>query len=118
MPGYRSKFRDDAGALAVVAASIFALVVPVMRGEFPAGHDASAHLTYTYLFDRALADGQFPVRWIEWIRAGHGQPLFNFYQPGLFYIVQAIHLAVPSLTASLKLAILLSWWLGATFAYL
>jgi len=104
--------------LAVVAASIFALIVPVMRGEFPAGHDASAHLTYTYLFDRALADGQFPVRWIEWIRAGHGQPLFNFYQPGLFYIVQAIHLAVPSLTASLKLAVLLSWWLGAGFAYL
>ena len=118
MPAYRSNTPSDAGALAVAAASIFALIVPVMRGDVPAGHDAPAHLTYTYLFDRALAEGQFPVRWMEWIREGHGQPLFNFYQPGLFYIVQAIHLAVPSLTASLKLTVLLSWWLGAAFVYL
>ena len=58
------------------------------------------------------------MRWIEWVREGHGQPLFNFYQPGLFYIVQAIHLAVPSLTVSLKVTILLLWWVGTGFVYL
>jgi hypothetical protein len=110
---------QDVAALAVAATSLLALIFPVVAvGNFPAGHDSSAHLTYTHLFDRALREGQFPVRWIEWVRAGHGQPLFNFYQPGLFYIVQAIHLAIPSLTLSLKLTILLLWWTATGFAYL
>ena len=110
---------QDVAPLAVAAASLLALIFPVVAGSgFPAGHDSSAHLTYTYLFDRALSEGQFPVRWIEWVREGHGQPLFNFYQPGLFYIVEAIHLAVPSLTLSLKVTILLLWWAAAGFVYL
>ena len=119
MSSTRPTLRLDAGALAVVVAALLALVVPVViRGGLPAGHDTPAHLTYTYLFDRALTEGQFPVRWIEWVREGHGQPLFNFYQPGLFYFVQVIHLLVPSLTVSLKLTILLLWWLGAGFMYM
>ena len=115
----RPSASQDVAALAVVAASLLALIFPVVVGDgFPAGHDSPAHLTYTYLFDRALKEGQFPVRWIEWVREGHGQPLFNFYQPGLFYFVQAIHLVVPSLTLSLKVTILLLWWVGTGFVYL
>jgi hypothetical protein len=115
----RPSASQDVAALAVVAASLLALVFPVVVGRgFPAGHDSPAHLTYTYLFDRALTEGQFPVRWVEWVREGHGQPLFNFYQPGLFYFVQAIHLVVPSLTLSLKVTILLLWWVGTGFVYL
>ena len=116
---FRLAARQDAWALAVAAASLLAVIFPVVAGDgFPAGHDSPAHLTYTYLFDRAVQEGQFPVRWVEWVREGHGQPLFNFYQPGLFYIVEAIHLAVPSLTLSLKVTILLLWWVAAAFMYL
>jgi uncharacterized membrane protein len=116
---FRLAARHDAWALAVAAASLLVVILPVVAGDgFPAGHDSSAHLTYTYLFDRAVQEGQFPVRWVEWVREGHGQPLFNFYQPGLFYLVQAIHLAVPSLTLSLKVTILLLWWVAAAFVYL
>ncbi len=115
----RPAARQDVAALAVAATSLLSLIFPVVAANgFPAGHDSPAHLTYTYLFHRALIEGQFPVRWIEWVHEGHGQPLFNFYQPGLFYIVQAIHLAVPSLTLSLKVTILMLWWLGAAFVYL
>jgi hypothetical protein len=106
------------GAAGAIVVSLVALVVPILRGEFPAGHDSPAHLTYTYLFDRAIAEGHFPVRWIEWSREGHGQPLFNFYQPGLYYLVQIVHVVVPSLVLSLKLTILFVWWLGALFLYL
>jgi uncharacterized membrane protein len=106
------------GVCTVIVCTLTAAAVPMLRGSFPAGHDASAHLTYTYLFDRALAEGQFPVRWIEWVRPGYGHPLFNFYQPGLYYIVEAIHVVVPSLTLSLKLAVVFLWWLGALFLYL
>ena len=78
----------------------------------PATHDSAAHFTYTYLFDRALVQRQFPVRWIEWVRDGHGQPLFSFYQPGLYYLTQITHLAVPSLSRSLMLTVLAAWCLG------
>ncbi len=113
-----SRSNLNIGVFAVCVASVAALLAPVMRGEFPAGHDATAHLTYTYLFDRAISEGQFPVRWIEWVRVGHGQPLFSFYQPGFYYFVQLIHQAVPSLQASLRLSVLFLWWIAAGFTFL
>ena len=109
--------RVGAGALAATGLVILALAVPLLQG-FPAGHDAPAHLTYTFLFHRALEHGQFPVRWVEWVRDGHAQPLFNFYQPGLYYVVELIHLVVPSLRLSLTLAVLFLWWLGSFFVFL
>jgi hypothetical protein len=91
---------------------------PLAGRGFAYGHDAAAHATYTYLFDRALGQGQFPVRWVEWVEAGRGQPLFNFYQVGLYYFVQWVHLVVPSLEMSLKAATMTLWCLGPLFVFL
>jgi hypothetical protein len=91
---------------------------PLAGPGFAYGHDAAAHVTYTYLFDRALEQGQFPVRWIEWVEAGRGQPLFSFYQVGLYYFVQCVHLLVPSLELSLKTATIALWCLGPLFVFL
>jgi hypothetical protein len=97
----------------------FASLAPLLLAPgFPVGHDTTAHLTYLYLFDAALAQGQFPVRWVEWIRPGHSQPLFNFYQPGFYYAVQLVHALVPSLLLSAKLTILGAWWAGSAFLFL
>jgi hypothetical protein len=108
-------------AMAAVTAVIAALVIlvrPLLRAGFAAGHDTPAHVTYTYLFDAAVRQGQFPVRWVEGVKVGHSQPLFNFYQPGLYYLIEATHLVVPSLALSLKLTVVLLWWLGAGFMLL
>jgi hypothetical protein len=101
-----------------VAMSFASLAPSLLVRGFPLGHDTTAHLTYLYLFDAALAQGQFPVRWVEWIRPGHSQPLFSFYQPGFYYAVQLVHLLVPSLLLSAKLTILVAWWSGGAFLYL
>jgi hypothetical protein len=103
----------------IAAVMSFASLAPslLVRG-FPVGHDTTAHLTYLYLFDAALAQGQFPVRWVEWITPGHSQPLFSFYQPGFYYAVQLVHALVPSLLLSAKLTILAAWWSGGAFLYL
>jgi hypothetical protein len=101
-----------------VAMSFASLAPALLAGGFPLGHDTTAHLTYLYLFDAALAQGQFPVRWVEWIRPGHSQPLFSFYQPGFYYAVQLVHVLVPSLLLSAKLTILAAWWSGGAFLYL
>jgi hypothetical protein len=101
-----------------VAMSFASLAPALLVPGFPLGHDTAAHLTYLYLFDAALSQGQFPVRWIEWIRPGHSQPLFSFYQPGFYYAVQLVHVLAPSLLLSTKLTILAAWWSGGVFLYL
>ena len=102
-------------AAVLIAAS---LAPPLFAPGFPVGHDTTAHLTYLYLFDAALHQGQVPVRWIEGIHPGHSQPLFSFYQPGFYYAVELVHTAVPSLLLSTKLTILGAWWLGGAFLWL
>ncbi len=96
----------------VIVVSFGLLVVAMSHPGVPATHDSAAHFTYAYLFDRAIAQGQFPVRWIEWVRDGHGQPLFSFYQPGLYYLTQITHVVVPSLSRSLSVTVLIAWCLG------
>ncbi len=106
-------------AAGVVVAVLVPVLAPVLSGHgFIFGHDVSGHATYTYLFDRALRQGQFPVRWVEWIEPGRGQPLFNYYQVGLYYLVEGIHLLGPSLSLSLKLTVVLFWAAGAAFMFL
>jgi hypothetical protein len=91
---------------------------PLLHSGFAQGHDLSAHATYVHLFDLALGQGQVPVRWTESIRQGHSQPLFSFYQPGFYYLVELVHVVVPRLSTSLKLTVVALWCLGAAFMYL
>ena len=69
-------------------------------------------------FDHALRAGQFPVRWVEAAKPGFGQPLFNFYQVGFYYAVEAVHTMVPSLSRAFKLTVVGLWWAGSAFAFL
>jgi len=105
-------------ALAIVLASGVSLIAPVFSRGFPLGHDAPAHLTYVFLFDRAIEQGQLPARWVEGMSDGLGQPLFNYYQVGFYYIVELIHQLGPALFLSLKLAVAAVWTAGAAFVFL
>lgn len=105
-----------AAALALVA-SLASVAVPFLHDGLPSGHDATAHITYTYLFDRALSQGQMPVRWVEWVHPGESQPLFNFYPPGLYYLVGAVHALGVPLSVALKATVVLVCWCGALLTY-
>jgi hypothetical protein len=102
-------------AALTVAVGLTTLGRPLLHDGFPAGHDLTAHLTYTHLFDRALWSGQLPVRWTQGVRIGDTQPLFSFYQPGFYYAVELVHLVMPSLAVSLKTTVLALWACGAVF---
>lgn len=115
--GHRRQWSQAAGVLLLIGFALLPVVTPFTHSGFPMGHDAGAHLTYVYRLDRALSEGQFPVRWVEATKPGHGQPLFNFYQVGFSYLVALIHLFVPLLHA-LKAAAPLLWWIGAGFMFL
>jgi len=108
----------ERAALVAVPASMVALVWPLLGADFAFGHDIRPHATYAYLFDRALRQGQVPVRWVETISYGQGQPLFNHYQVGLYYLVSFVHYVVPSLSLSLKLVVAALWYAGPLFMFL
>jgi hypothetical protein len=102
----------------VLAIALFPIVFPFLREGFFFGHDAIAQVTYAYRLDRALHQGQFPVRWTEPIKAGLGQPLFNYYQVGFHYMVAAVHTVVPGVLTALEVTTLLVWWGGAGLMFL
>src|SRR3954452_10211035 len=94
------------------------MALPFTHPDFPQGHDASAHLSNMFRFNRALMQGQWPVRWVEGILPGHGKPLFNFYQVGFYYLVELLHAAGLPLSIAYKAMPVLLWWLGSLFMFL
>ena len=105
-------------ALVAVVAALATIRRPFMPEGLASGHDASTHVNYAYRFDRALHQGQFPVRWVEAYEPGRGQPLFNFYQVGFYYAVDAVHVVIARFSRAYKWTIVLLWWAGACFVFL
>ncbi len=106
------------GLIFLLAAAVLPVALPFADSGFPQGHDTPAHLANLFRFDRALWRGQLPVRWVEGLTAGHGQPLFNFYQVGFYYLVEIPRLAGLPLSSSVKAAPVALWWLATAFAFL
>ena len=44
-----------------------------------------------FLFDKALREGQFPVRWVDELGFGYGYPLFVFYPPLVYMLGEIFH---------------------------
>ncbi len=68
--------------LAIIVGRIASLADPSRRPAAQRGHDAAAHLTYTYLDRRAIARTAAGAVG-GGVRNGESQPLFSFYPPGL-----------------------------------
>lgn len=59
----------------------------IHKGFFPT--QDFIYVARIYEMDKALKDGQFPVRWAPDLR--YGEPLFNFYAPLPYYVGSLIH---------------------------
>jgi hypothetical protein len=105
-------------AWAAVPIGVVALVMPTFLPNFMTGHDAGVHQTYAFLMFRALHQGQVPARWVEGTAAGLGQPLFNYYQVGFYYLVALVHACGPGLSLSVKLTVAAAWAGGGAFMFL
>lgn len=71
--------------LVLIIALSFVTILPLLgRGFFPMHDDTQPARLYEMA--QALADGQFPVRWVRDLGYGYGYPLFNFYAPLPYYI--------------------------------
>lgn len=84
---------------AVILLSLFGIRSLYGSSYFPMHDDAQVGRVVSMA--RALADGQFPVRWVNDLGYGFGYPLFNFYGPLPYYIGAVFYnLGFDALTAT------------------
>lgn len=95
--------------------SLFFIIRPFLKDGVFSGHDIAIHLIYLNQFKQAILEGQLPVRVISWITPGLDQPLFNFYQPGFFYLAAFLGIDRES---KLMLLMLMTWLASGLFMYL
>lgn len=79
-----SKFSNKSLLLIII---LFILTIPTLLPLFKQGFFPTQDYIYVariYQMDKALKDGQFPVRWVPDFR--YGEPLYNFYAPLAYYI--------------------------------
>lgn len=94
------------------------LISPLSKSDIFSGHDSGAIIIYAKLFHTAITQGQFPVRVIDWVTPAINQPLFNFYQPGFYYLVELVQLLGVGVVGSINIVVLLLWFASAIFMFL
>lgn len=81
--------------------------LPLTKPGLHVAHD-DQQVVRLYLFDKALREGQFPVRWVDELGFGFGYPLFVFYPPLVYMIGELFHLGGFGFITSIKLVFFFS----------
>lgn len=68
-------------------------------------------------FYQALADGQFPVRFLERLNHGYGYPVANFLYPGFMYLGIPFQILGIGFVNSIKIILLISMVGGGVFTF-
>ncbi len=104
-----------ATAVALVGVTCAALLAgsALLRPGFYDTHDGLLNVHRLFEFEKCLADGQIPCRWVPDMGAGYGYPLFNFYPPLPTAVAEGFRLLGASLLDAIKWAFLLGLVVGA-----
>lgn len=86
-------------------------------GYYPS-HDGNAHLIATVeMVKMGQAGAQFPIRWATNANHTFGSPIFNFYSPLFYYLAAASHHLGFSYFSSIKLVVILGFFLASLGMY-
>ena len=82
------------GILSMVACMLIGLMAaqPFLYGNLPFGADTLLHLFRAVQLDELVKQGVWYSRWSPDLALGYGYPLFNYYAPGVYYLVEVLHL--------------------------
>jgi hypothetical protein len=87
------------------------LAIPALLPFYTEGltrsYDGGLHLLRISLLDRYLRQGILFPRWAPELLLGHGYPVFSFYAPAAYYLVEALHLIGLDLYTAFILAFVL-----------
>lgn len=109
--------RNGLIALALVLLSIPA-TLPFWHPDFIFTADSPLHLWRVYELDRALREGVLYPRWAPDLYFGYGYPVFNFYPPFSYYLVETLHVLGFDLANAFKAVFSFCVLLAATGAFL
>jgi hypothetical protein len=98
------------------AVSLTLLLVLVLLAAWPllqpyqvGGHSAYVDLSRAAAFHEGVTAGDLTPRWIPDFYNRHGSPIFNFYAPLTYYVIEALRLMGLDAMWALKITYLLFW---------
>lgn len=94
------------------------IIMPLFRSGFFASDDGEWMIIRFSAFHQALADGQFPVRWLDRLNHEYGYPVANFLYPGFMYLAEIPKILSFGFVDSIKIILGLSIVGSAIFIYL
>lgn len=101
----------------LLAGILLAAAWPLLRPYQVRGHSAYIDLCRAEAFHAAVEGGDWTPRWLPDFYRRHGSPLFNFYAPFTYYVIEAFRLLHASGLWALKLAYLFFWLLALVGMY-
>ena len=104
-----------AGALLVIT---LPTAVPLLRSGLPEATNKLIHLLRVVQLDVLIKDGYLLPRWAPDIGYGWGFPVFNYYAPLSYYVLELFYVLGLSLDNSLKLALIVAAAAYAAGGYL
>lgn len=93
-------------------------ILPLFNKGFFQSDDGEWMIIRFSAFHQALADGQFPVRFLGRLNHGYGYPVANFLYPGFMYLGEAFKVLGFGFVDTIKIILGLSMVGSAIFCYL
>lgn len=100
----------------LLSLSFFSFKSLMRPGYFPM-HDDMQPVRLLQL-DKCLKDFQIPCRWVPDLGYGYGYPLFVYYSPLAYYLMEVFHLLGFSFLASIKIEFILTFILSGLGMFL
>lgn len=113
----RSLRRPSVAVGAVILLAGLVALHPLFQGRLIAGHDSVAYPARVIEMGRALIGGHFPPVWGPDLSSGHGQPIFEFNPPLVYWIALPFRAEGFNIADSLQLSIALLFLFGAVSMY-
>ncbi len=93
------------------------VIYPLLQPGLPGTADGPLHLMRAVELDAALRTGVLYPRWAPDLAFGYGFPIFNYYAPLLYYVIEIPHLLGFDLESALRLVVFATVLLYGVAAY-
>jgi hypothetical protein len=110
--------RIDAGLIATLLLSLFALLPLTAQGGVVHGHDTLLHAHRMAEMQRSWAHGLLMPTWAETFYYGYGSPVFHYYSPLAYYFGAAMLTLGANVVTAIQVLIALSLMMASTGMYL
>jgi hypothetical protein len=111
-------YRVDAGLIAALLLSLFALLPLTTQDGIVHGHDTLLHAHRMAEMQRSWAHGLLMPTWAETFYYGYGSPVFHYYSPLAYYFGAALLIFGADVVTAIHLLIALSLLLAGAGMYL